>query len=258
MLKVALRSCLIAVIIAVHLGAARTLRGDQDLRRTTLRTSRWARRACRTLGLRVRRTGNWPRQSGRLVVLNHLSWIDPLLLAAIRPAVFVTSMETAEDSFLGRICAAAGCVFMERRRRGGLVDECARLATLLRHHDVVVFPEATSSNGTHLLPFRPAAFAAAISAAALIQPLALRYHRLDGQPLTARNRDRVCWHGDMTFLPHLARLITIRRIDAELTVLTAQPATGHRKSLAAQIHARIAKALNLTAATPSATRRLAA
>ena len=257
MLKVALRACLIAVIIIVHLGSARTPCTDYDLRQTTIRTSRWARRACRTLGLRVRRTGDWPARGGRLLVANHLSWLDPLLLSAIRPAIFVTSVETAEDSFLGRICASAGCVFMERRHRSGLIDECGRLATLLRHHAVVVFPEATSSDGTRLLPFRPAAFAAAIAARAPVQPLTLQYHSLDGRALNARTRDRVYWYGDMTFLPHLGQLTTIARIDATLTVMPVHTGIACRKALANQTRLAIGQALGLLS-SPAADRHIAA
>jgi 1-acyl-sn-glycerol-3-phosphate acyltransferase len=210
--------------------------------------------------LRLRRRGAWHGRGGELVVCNHLSWIDPLLLAAWRPAVFVTSVETGEDSLLGRICAAAGCVFMERRRRSGLVDECGRLAALLRHHAVVVFPEATSSAGDSLLPFRPAAFAAAIAARAAVQPLALRYVALDGRAVGPGNRDRVCWHGDMTFLPHLCRLLAIGRVEAEVTAAEAVQADGHpcRKALAQDLHRTIATALGLDGAVAGACRRQAA
>jgi len=245
MLKVALRGCLITVIILVHLACARTPRHDYDLRRTMLRTSRWARRACRTLGLRVTRHGQLPKRTGRLIVLNHLSWLDPLIIAAIRPAIFVTSVETAEDSCLGRICAAAGCVFMERRQRSELINECGRLATLLRHHEVVVFPEATSSDGTTLLPFRPAAFAAAIAARAPVQPLALRYRSIDGRTVNSRTRDRIYWYGDMTFLPHLCHLTTLTRIDLDMVVLPSQTGVHCRKTLAHQTRTAIGQSLGL-------------
>jgi len=134
---------------------------------------------------------------------------------------------------------------MERRQRSGLIDECDRLATLLRHQAVVVFPEATSSDGTRLLPFRPAAFAAAIAARAPVQPLVLRYQSLAGRRLTARTRDRIYWYGDMTFLPHLCRLITFTRIDAELSVLPVQTGITCRKALAHQTHTTIGHALGL-------------
>lgn len=251
MLRAALRATLIALLVAIHLITA-SRRPNADQRRVTVVTSRRARWAVRILGLRVRRQGRRITAPGRLVVLNHGSWLDPLLLSALAPAVFVTSVETAEDSLLGRICTAAGCVFMERRRRAGLVDECARLATLMRHQTVVVFPEATSSDGTRLLPFRPASFAAASVAQVPIELLALRYTHLDGRPMNARTRDRIHWHGAMTFLPHLLRLFTCQRIDAHLVALGAMSSTaGDRRTLASTAHTRIAHALDLPPTVPT-------
>lgn len=262
MLRSVLRACLLAWLVAAFLGGARAPRDAPGLRRTAVRASRYARRAVRVLGLRLRRESARIRRDpgGALLVCNHLSWLDPLLLAAVRPAIFVTSMETAEDSFLGRVCAGAGCVFMERRRRGGLRGECARLAALLRGMDVVVFPEATSSDGTRLLPFRPACFGAAIDAPAPVQPAAVAYTALDGRPIrTPRARDCVCWYGDMVFLPHLLGLLPLRRIDARVRFLTPlHPGPGAcRKRLAQQAHAAVAAALPglARAVRPTPTRR---
>lgn len=250
MLRVVLRACMLAGLVGVFLARGRVPRNDLELRRNTIRTSRYSRLAARVLGIRLTSEGRRERRpdGGVLLVANHLSWIDPMLMAAHRPAVFVTSVETSEDGFLGRICALSGCVFMERRKRDGLRGECAHLARLLAGGDVVVFPEATSSNGSRLLPFRPACFASALSSGAPVQPAALHYASIDGQPAVGRRRDRVCWYGDMTFLPHLAQLMTIGRIAVEIAFLPPVTADGGcRKTLAVRAHAAIATRLGLYA-----------
>lgn len=250
MLRIAIRATLLACLVAAFLARGRRAHDDAGLRAATRRASRYARRAARVLGIRLTQEGRLPvRSDGRLLVANHLSWIDPLLLAAHRPAVFVTSVETAEDGFLGRICAIAGCVFMERRRRGGLRDECAHLARLLGSGDVMVFPEATTGDGSRLLPFRSACFASALAAGAGIQPAALRYVTIDGRPLRGGRRDRIGWYGDMTFLPHLARLLTVGTVVAEVAWLPplAIAAGDCRKSLAGRAHAAVAASLGLSA-----------
>ena len=240
MLSCALRIAALVVMISAFIVGGRPPRNDAELAETIMRTSRWARLGCRIMGIRVRRRGvRWPeRGRGGMVALNHLSWLDPLIMAAIHPSVFVTSTETGEHPLLGRICASAGCVFMERRQRRGLHAERDRLGKLMENLTVVIFPEATSSNGATVLPFKPATFAAAIDARTSISLLALRYCSLDGHQVTARNRDRVCWHGDMTFLPHLIGVLGIRSISARLEAVAAFDAdvADDRKVLALRSH----------------------
>lgn len=248
MLSFVLRAATLAVMIPAFILGGRPPRDDRELAATTLRTCRWARRGCRVMGIRVRRRAvRWPcTGSGGMLALNHLSWIDPIIMAAIHPAVFVTSAETGEHPLLGRICASAGCVFMERRSRRGLGAERNRLGILMGNLPVVIFPEATSSNGATVLPFKPATFAAAIAARVPVALLALRYRALDGRRVCARNRDRVCWYGTMTFFSHLAGVLRIRRIDAELDGIGALETAGisDRKALAVRAHATVSSFLH--------------
>lgn len=242
MLRAVCRIALLVVMIPAFVIGAKATRGD--MRRTCLRTCRWARWGVRILGLRQRERGGLKDQGrGRLIVANHTSWIDPLLFAARRPAVFVTSLEVEGDALLGRICTAAGCLFVDRRAVGGLRGTCARITALLAgKHDVVVFPEATSTDGRQVLPFRPAAFAAAIAAQAEVLPVALAHHAVDGRAAVGNRRARVCWYGDMAFLPHLAGLLPGSGTISELRWL-APAGPGDRKAVAVATHQRIVAAL---------------
>lgn len=258
MLRLAVRGVLLGVFIAVFVAGARRPRDDRDLRRTCLRASRWSRRAARLLGLRSRRSDVLVQGRGRLFVANHLSYLDPILLAAERPLVFVTSLEVAGDSLLGRISAAAGCCFVDRQRVGGLRLSCSRFADLLRAgHDLVVFPEATSGDGGSVLPFRPACFAAALAADAAVQPLALGYERIGDRPCTPRLRQRVAWYGDMTLLPHLLRILALPSIHARWQRLTVCRGE-ERKALAREARNAIATALDLPQQEPDRRRTTAA
>jgi 1-acyl-sn-glycerol-3-phosphate acyltransferase len=245
MLSFVLRLALLGVIIPAFIAGGRPPLDDHGLRRTARRSTRWSRRGCRVLGIQVRHPATRPSGVGRMIALNHLSWIDPIILSAFLPAVFVTSAETGEHPLLGRICASAGCVFMERRRRRGLEAEGERIAQLMRSFAVVVFPEATSSDGSVLLPFKPATFSSAIAAGVPIELFALRYLRIDGRPLNRRNRDRVCWYGDMEFLPHLLGLIATRRVEASLRRVGTIAASrcDDRKALARRAHDLVAASL---------------
>lgn len=242
MLRFALRLIIITTMLSVYLIRARVPVDRRTLQGTAIRTSRWARRFCRVLGIHFNRLDLKRAERGRMIVLNHLSWIDPLIMAAIHPAVFVTSAETGEHPLLGRICASAGCVFMERRSRNALGSERDHLAGIMQGMPVVVFPEATSSSGDRLLPFKPATFASAISANVPVDLLVLRYTAVDGRTLGRRERDWIHWYGNMAFIPHLLRLLTLVRVDASVHDLGLIRPGLHddRKALASRAHRVIA------------------
>lgn len=154
-----------------------------------------------------------------LFVSNHLSYTDILVICAYYPACFVTSVEMRDTPFLGPICKLAGCVFVERRNKKNLGQEVKEITDALKNGlDVVIFPEATSTNGEEVIRFRRPLFKAAIDSQTPIKPLTINYRYLDGTPVTLENRDKVFWYGDMTFPDHLWGLFHIGQIQVNLTV----------------------------------------
>lgn len=153
-----------------------------------------------------------------LIVCNHLSYLDVLILFAHHPACFVTSVEIKNTPFLGQLCLLAGCLFVERRSRERLSHEVASLTQALQAgQSVVIFPEATSTNGEAILRFRRPLFAAAIDAEVPLLTLVLNYQQVGEAPVTRFNRDVVCWYGEMTFLDHLWRFFQVPKTQVSLT-----------------------------------------
>lgn len=154
-----------------------------------------------------------------LMVSNHMSYVDVLVLASQRPACFVTSQEIKETPGLGTICQAGGCLFVNRKNRRNLGGEVNELSGALRAGMcVTIFPEATSSNGHGVLRFRRPLFNAAIDAKVPVLPLTLNYISIDGEPVGPSNRDMICWYGDMAFFPHIMGLFRAKSIKARITV----------------------------------------
>src|SRR4051812_32869997 len=90
-----------------------------------------------------------------LVVSNHLCYLDILVISSCFPSVYVTSREIQEHPFLGRVTDAAACAYVERRDRSKLAAEIAEVGKLIQNGlNVVIFPEATSTNGSAILKFR--------------------------------------------------------------------------------------------------------
>src|SRR5512146_1631898 len=86
----------------------------------------FSRRALAVLGVRVRadrRVGQDPDHGGLLIVSNHLSSLDILIISSILPSVFITSVELRESFLLGALARLGGCLFVERRNPAGLKRE---------------------------------------------------------------------------------------------------------------------------------------
>lgn len=152
-----------------------------------------------------------------LIVSNHLSYIDILVINSVMPSCFVTSHEIRESNGLGLLTKVAGCIFVERRNRLKLDVEIDELTKALNLGiNVCVFPEATSTNGERVLPFKRSLFKASINARTSVLPVTLNYTSIGGEQITPNNRDLIFWYGEMSFLPHLWNLCGLGQIDCRL------------------------------------------
>lgn len=192
--------------------------------------SKYSRIALELLGINVhhlsQRGGSQTNKLDQnfLIVGNHLSYLDVLILSASFPSVFVTSVEVRETPILGTLCKLGGCLFVERRSRAGLLAEIGELrSALMGGLNVVVFPEATSSNGATVLPFKASMFQAAATADIEVLPICLKYFAANSRPIDESSRDSICYYGSMSFGPHFVRMLKLRSIDIQLTILPSPP-----------------------------------
>lgn len=180
---------------------------------------------------------NKPSLEARLMVGNHMSYLDILILSSLYPSSYVTSQEIREMPFLGMLCEWAGCLFVERRSRENLSREVSEIKdALLQGLTVTVFPEATSTNGEEILRFRTPLYQAAMDSGVKVQPFCLNYLQINGARFSKGNRDYVCWYGDMEFVPHLWALCRLDSVDVSvqfLDILNPSGFTDH-KGLALQ------------------------
>lgn len=174
-----------------------------------------------------------------LIVSNHLSYLDIIASSPYMPSCFITSLEMRKAFFLGQIVEAAGCVFVDRKSKKNINDEILDITKALTSElDVTLFPEATSTNGEAVKPFKRSLFFAAINSEAYIKPMTINYTTLDGVKTSKENRDKVCWYGDMEFFPHLWSFLKLKRIDISLDF--ARPIKVNKasdsKELAVQVY----------------------
>ncbi len=183
-----------------------------------------------------------------LIVANHLSYVDVLVLSSLIPAVFVTSVELRHTAVIGALARLSGSLFVERRKPSGLKREIEDIAFVLGQGlPVALFPEGTTSNGDRVHEFKNSLFDAAVMTRADIVPLCLRYTKVNNQPLTPQNRDNVFYYGGITFFKHLPRLLSLSSINVEITPLytiTVKP-DQTRKDLSILTQNAISKAYYL-------------
>lgn len=224
----------------------------------------------RAIGLHIRVTGAEAREHGTaqgrpiLYVSNHSSWLDIVALGGRLPARFVAKDDVGRWPGIGTIARLGRTVFVSRNRAGTLREKDAMGAALAAGDDLMLFPEGTSSDGSRVLPFRSAFFAAAYGEARpLIQPVSVVYDRLAGLPVGHAQRAVFAWYGDMSLAPHFWQLVQWR--GKRVTLLFHAPldpqAYPDRKALAQatwQVIADGAAALRQNRAAPASVASAAA
>ena len=205
-------------------------------------TQRWSRRLLALLNVECRITGDLRPDAGNvLIVANHVSWLDIVVLNAICPVRFVAKAELARWPVAGRLVRGAGTLFIERTRRRDTHRVNRVVAEALAQGDVVaVFPEGTTSEGASVLPFKSSLLQPIVDAAGEVQPLALRYRTPDGVRSVAPS-----YVGDDPFLASFWRVCGIHALVVDVTALARMPAAErHRRALAREAEAAIRTVLD--------------
>ncbi len=183
----------------------------------------------------------------RLIVANHLSYVDVLVIASLMPSVFITSIELKQTALLGTLARFGGSLFIERRKPSGLKNEISEISRVLEDgFTVALFPEGTTSDGTGVRPFKNSLFDAAISAKADILPLCLRYTAVNGEPVSGRNSSAIFYYGGISFLKHFPKFLSLKSVRVEATALKIiEPGEqASRKELAVRAHDEISRVFN--------------
>lgn len=170
-----------------------------------------------------------------LLVANHISYFDPVVLSSLLPLTAVAKREVGSWPLIGEQCKRFGVLWYERENAlsgARVLREAMR--SLAHGVSVLVFPEGTTTTGASVLPFKRGSFGAAQLAGVPIVPVALRYQH----PSAA-------WVGDQAFLSHYVRAVSKRYTRVSVEFLPALTATGRTPwELAEQAHAAIGRALH--------------
>ena len=170
-----------------------------------------------------------------VLVSNHVSWLDPLVVAAHVPCVPVSKADVSAWPLIGTLARNLGVVFVSRGDAGSGAQALRSVRAALDAGACVLnFPEGTTSTGDGVLPFRPGLFGLALRTGAPIVPVAVRY-----EPRS------LAWTGDASFIPHYLALASSRgaRVSVRFGEPLAPPAGAGAREIAELARDRVAALL---------------
>ena len=155
--------------------AVMVLPGVARRRRTTRALTRLL---IRLIGLPVRVEGleRLPVAGPRIVIANHASYLDSILLGAVLPPEFsfAAKRELADVTLIGPALRRLGIAFVERFDAAqGVEDTRALQARVRAGESMVFFPEGRLRRASGLQPFRLGAFVIAAETATPLVPMTL-------------------------------------------------------------------------------------
>lgn len=199
---------------------------------------------CSLLGLEISTIGTPSSVRPLMIISNHASWLDILIISSRLPAVFVARADAESWPMFGRLAKLQRSIFVDRVRRQKLPEAIERISKCLISGEVVVlFAEGTSTDGTNVLPFKSALIEAAHEAIrsatwlpeVLIQPASLAY--------VGSNRRKAVWarEDEIKLVAHLLQVIGLRRIEVILTwgAPISLNAASNRKAIAKQAESTV-------------------
>ena len=212
------------------------------LSKWVLRRSAWPPRFLRHAGLiagvRPRIEGT-PLEPHTLVIANHTSWLDILLLGGWAGTAFVSKAELKTTPLLGWIADQNRTLYIDRAARRDSHGQVRQITKALEHHQpLAVFPEGTTGDGRHLLPFRTTLLEAAAPPppGVSVRPVAVDY---------GDRADVVGWHGGERGMANFRRVLGHRgTMPVTIRLLDALPPDRDRKALARHARQSIASALS--------------
>ncbi|MEY3900702.1 MAG: hypothetical protein RL189_8 [Pseudomonadota bacterium] len=179
-----------------------------SLRTRTKLTSRFFALLLRCCGIRVE--CNLPdaelqRFERAIVVANHVSYLDILILSTLRPCIFLAKKEVADWPLFGWAARALGCIFVRRESlmgRAHALRECLRMSPTA---DIALFPEGTTTSSR--LPeltawARGHAWIALRGQVDAILCLRLSYE----------NHSERAWIDDQSLVPHLLKTLSEKSV----------------------------------------------
>ena len=172
------------------------------------------------LSVKIKHEGNKKKSKEcNLFVCNHISYLDIPILGSSLPVRFVAKSEVKDWPIFGFLSKLASTVYIKRVKSDILVQKNKIFDLLSVGEKLLIFPEATTSDGNRVLPFKSSVFSALENQNFIIQPLVIIYTDINGVPINRWLMPVIAWYGDMELNPHLIILKDIKFITVKIIYL---------------------------------------
>ena len=177
-------------------------------------------------------------QKKYLIVANHISWLDIIVIQSIKPSIFVAKSDVASWPLFGWVAHMTGTIFIKRDKVSDIKKALKKMKRRLIKRCVCIFPEGTSTNGRYVLPFKSNLFQSSIDTQKAILPICLRYEEHNIYS------DKVAFVDDMSLIDSIMQIKKENNIEVIVDVLQPIRPRGNRKELASYTHEIIQKNLS--------------
>jgi len=223
-------------IIIFHTHIKRRSAGDPIFKAAF---TQWYKQACDIVGLKVVVRGE-AAEGPVLMVANHISWLDILLLASVANPRFLSKAEIRKWPLIGWAGQQIDTLFIKRGERSASEAATAGIMQGLRQDNrILIFPEGTTTEGKVVKRLHARLFGAAINVGSPVQPIVIHY--TDGNGVSENTATHTSEHipfvGEQNLIYNLWLVLGCENPTAYVHFLPPQDSTGHtRKGLAGEIH----------------------
>ena len=197
-------------------------------KRDALKTH-WLKRFSAIVNLCITKEGELPEQA-TLLVSNHISWLDIIVIGQYLPAYFVAKSDILSWPIIGYLSKQAGTIFIRRGDKKHIKATTEKMVWVLKQNsNIIAFPEGTTTMGDEVLGFHASLFQPALFTRSAIQPVALQYQGLAKQ--------QAPFIGDDDFIPHLIKMLSLDKIEVRVCFLPVIK-SSERDRLSVSIEAR--------------------
>ncbi len=157
------------------------------------------------MGLEIEIQGNIPDQPA-IIMPNHRSYVDVMLLPSKIPLVYVAKAEVAKWPVIGWGANAMHTVWVNRNSADSRRETRNQIKERLQANEsVIVFPEGTTHTGPEALPLKPGMFYVVADGGFKVVPTAIEYQDVEA-----------AWVGKDTFIPHFLEQFGKRKMKVKV------------------------------------------
>ena len=201
----------------------------------------WCRRLLSIFKIEVELIGvreNLFNQKKYLMVSNHISWLDIIVIQSIKPSIFVAKSDVASWPLFGWVARMTGTIFIRRDKVSDIKKALKKMKRRLIKRSVCIFPEGTSTNGRYVLSFKSNLFQSSIDSNKSILPISISYREANAYT------DKVAFIDDMSLIDSIIKIKNGNHIKVIVDVMQPIRPRSNRKELASYAHEMIQKSLS--------------